>query len=99
MVQKIKEFSAKIESYTFADWEVLDEREIGVHEARSVNGRARSVPELSWGCIHKRAGVEPRRCGMNLGRSHACWVSRDRTGLVRVAANPTCVAPSQIHTT
>src|SRR5690348_13970023 len=87
MVEEVEEFRSELEVHAFPERkrEVLDDREVGVHESRSVERSAGSCAEFSRRRLLKRAGIEPVLNRMYCRRSGATRITRNRPSLVRIA--------------
>src|SRR5215469_1967171 len=110
MVEQVEELGAELQAHPFAEgeYEVLDNGEIGIHEARTVHWSARSGPEFSDGCwirvgAEKGTRIEPILKRVHLGGCDTTGISRDLSTFIRVTdlegpIKPAAAVPEERHT-
>src|SRR5579863_3106871 len=71
MVEQVEELSPELQVRALAESQrkILDDREVGINEARPVDRRTSSGTELPGRRLRKGAGVKPVLDGVDLGRT------------------------------
>src|SRR5258708_5166741 len=87
MVEQVGELSPELKTGALAEREreIFNDRDIRIHETRTIDRSARGRTEFTSGTLRKSTGIEPVLNRMDPGGGTASRISRYRAGLVGIA--------------